>query len=212
MSQCRGALNSKVGTMHKRRSVFKNNPDPNDPVFFEKIMGVIAALDVDGVQLELVSDELSEVTKLHQITWRSKEEELQTELAIVRDLHDEVCYATISSKLSWISKRARELFNTMIDCYVINDLIEACHQRFFDANLLIALGLLGRKPDKDMIRTIAESLDHDMPKVRYCAARAAAITQWSAFVPDLEMMLKMETDPSAREMAEHALEVCERGR
>lgn len=196
--------------MHNRRSVFRDNPDPNDPEFFEKIMAVIQALAVDGVQLELVSDETSNLTHLHQITWQSVDEELQTELAIVRDLHDEVCYATIKSKQSWISRRARELFNTTIDCYTINELIEQCQKRFFDARLLIALGLLGRKPDAEMIKTIANGLDHDLPKARYCAARAAAITQWSAFVPDLEMMLKMETDPSAREMAEHALQVCEK--
>ncbi len=198
--------------MHKRRSVFKDNPDPNDPIVFEKIMSVITALGVDGIQLELVSDETSEVTMLHQITWKAKDDELQTELAIVRDLHDGVCYATISSKQSWISKRARELFNTTLDCYTINELIELCQKRFFDSNLLICLGLLGRKPDKDMIKTIAAGLDHDLAETRYCAARAAAITQWNAFVPDLEMMLKMETDLSAREMAEHALEVCERSR
>ena len=196
--------------MHNRRSVFRDNPDPNDPEFFEKIMSVIQKLAVDGVHLELVSDETSNLTHLHQMTWQSVDEELQTELAIVRDLHDEICYATIKSKQSWISKRARELFNTTIDCYTINELIEQCQKRFFDARLLIALGLLGRKPDADMIKTIANALDHDLPKARYCAARAAAITQWSAFVPDLEMMLKMETDPSAREMAEHALQVCEK--
>ena len=196
--------------MYKRRSVFRDNPDPNDPEFFEKIMAVIQALAVDGVHLELVSDETSNLTHLHQITWQSVDEELQTELAIVRDLHDEVCYATIQSKQSWISKRARELFWTMIDCYTINELIEQCRKRFFDARLLIALGLLGRKPEAEMIRTIAQALDHDLPKARYCAARAAAITQWPAFVPDLEMMLKMETDPEAREMAEHALMVCEK--
>ncbi|MBR4985512.1 MAG: hypothetical protein IKY83_07225 [Proteobacteria bacterium] len=196
--------------MHNRRSVFRDNPDPNDPEFFEKIMGVIQALAADGVHLELVSDEASQLTHLHQITWQSVDEELQTELSIVRDLHDEVCYATIKSKQSWISKRARELFNTQIDCYTINELIELCSRRFFDARLLICLGLLGRKPDAEMIRTIGAALDHDLPRARYCAARAAAITQWPAFVPDLEMMLKMETDPSAREMAEHALEVCEK--
>ena len=92
--------------MHNRRSVFRDNPDPNDPEFFEKIMAVIQALAVDGVQLELVSDETSNLTHLHQITWQSVDEELQTELAIVRDLHDEVCYATIKSKQSWISRHA----------------------------------------------------------------------------------------------------------
>ncbi|MBQ9394397.1 MAG: HEAT repeat domain-containing protein [Proteobacteria bacterium] len=194
--------------MHNRRSVFRDNPDPNDPVFFEKIMSVIQALAADGVHLELISDETSQMTHLHQITWQSVDEELQTELSIVRDLHDEVCYATIRSKQSWISKRARELFNTMIDCYTINELIELCSRRFFDSRLLICLGLLGRKPDADMIKTISTAIDHDLPRTRYCAARAAAITQWPAFLPDLEMMLKMETDPSAREMAEHALEVC----
>lgn len=196
--------------MHNRRSVFRDNPDPNDPEFFEKIMSVIHQLEAEGIHLDLVSDETSNVTQLHQITWQSLDEELQTELSIVRDLHDEVCYATIKAKVSWISKRARELFNTTMDCYTINELIAQCQKRFFDARLLIALGLLGRKPDNEMIRTIASALDHDLPKARYCAARAAAITQWNAFVPDLEMMLKMETDPSAREMAEHALEVCSR--
>ncbi len=198
--------------MHNRRSVFKYNPDPNEPEFFEKIMAVVQKLAEEGVHLELISDETSEMTHLHQITWQSVDEELQTELSIVRDLHDEVCYATIKSKQSWISKKARELFNTTMDCYTINELIELCQKRFFDANNLIALGLLGRKPEAEMIRTISKALDHDMPKVRYCAARAAAITQWNAFVPDLEMMLKMETDPSAREIAEHALEVCSRFR
>ena len=194
--------------MHHRRSVFRDNPDLNDPELFEKIMEVIHALAIDGVHLELISDEASQMTHLHQMMWQSVDEELQTELSVVQDLHDEVCYATIQSKQSWISKRARELFNSTIDCYTINELIESCSRRFFDSNLLIALGLLGRKPDAEMIKTIAAGLDHDLPKTRYCAARAAAITQWNAFVPDLEIMLKMETDPSAREMAEHALEVC----
>ena len=39
----------------------------------------------------------------------------------------------------------------------INELIEQCQKRFFDARLLIALGLLGRKPDADMIKTIANA-------------------------------------------------------
>ena len=195
--------------MHNRRCVFKNNPDPNDSEFFEKIMQVIQQLQVDGVALELMSDETSEVTKLHQMTWLSPEE-LQTEVSIVRDLHDEICYATIKSKHAWIPKKAVELFEAAVECYTINELIEACQRRFFDATLLIALGLLGRKPDAEMIKTIAAALDHDLPKARYCAARAAAITQWNAFVPDLEMMLKMETDPSTREIGEHALEVCSR--
>ena len=197
--------------MHNRRSVFRDNPDPNDPEFFEKIMQVIQQLGTEGVALDLVSDETSVATQLHQIVWQSPDSEAQTELTIVRDLHDEVCYATIKAKLSWVSKRARELFNTTMDCYTINELIERCRKRFFDPRDLIALGLLGRKPEAEMIRTISAALDHDLPRARYCAARAAAITQWNAFVPDLEMMLKMETDPSAREMAEHALEACSRG-
>ncbi len=198
--------------MHNRRAVFRDNPDPNNPEVFEKIMAVIHQLAQEGVPLELVSDETSEMTQLNQIMWQSVDESLQTELTIVHDLHDEICYATIKSKQSWISKRARELFHETMDCYTINELIELCQKRFFDARLLSALGLLGRKPDADMIKTIAAALDHDLPKARYCAARAAAITQWSAFVPDLEMMLKMETDPSAREIAEHALEVCSRSK
>lgn len=195
--------------MHNRRSVFRNNPDPNDPDFFEKIMGVIQQLSNDGAHLDLISDETSEVTKLHQMTWVS-DEELQTELCIVRDLHDEVCYATIKSKHAWIPKRAVELFETAIDCYNIPELVEICQKRFFDARLLIPLGLLARKYDADIVKTLAAALDHDLPKARYCAARAVAITQWSTFVPDLELMLKMETDPSAREIGEHALEVCSR--
>lgn len=196
--------------MNHRRCVFRDNPDPNEAEFFEKLMQVIQALGDDGVRLELMSDETSNVTQLHQMMWQATDDELQTELSIVRDLHDEVCYATIKSKHSWIVKRAEELFTSTIDCYQIDELITECQRRFYDATLLIALGLLGRKPDNDIIKTISAALDHDSPKVRYCAARAAAITQWNAFVPDLEVMLKMETDASAREIAEHALKVCER--
>ena len=196
--------------MNHRRCVFRDNPDPNEAEFFEKLMQVIQTLGQDGVRLELMSDETSNVTKLHTMTWQATDDELQTELSIVRDLHDEVCYATIKSKHAWIVKRAEELFTATIDCYQVDELITACQRRFFDATLLVALGLLGRKPDADIIKTISAALDHDSPKVRYCAARAAAITQWNAFVPDLEVMLKMETDASAREIAEHALKVCER--
>lgn len=196
--------------MNHRRCVFRNNPDPNEPEFFEKLMGVVQTLGQDGVGLELMSDETSNVTQLHQITWQATEEDLQTELSIVRDLHDEVCYATVMSKHAWIAKRAEELFTASIECYSIDELIAECQRRFFDATLLIALGLLGRKPDADIIKTISAALDHDSPRVRYCAARAAAITQWNAFVPDLEVMLKMETDANAREIAEHALSVCDR--
>ena len=196
--------------MNHRRCVFRDNPDPNEAEFFEKLMQVIHTLGEDGVRLELMSDETSNVTKLHQMMWQATDDELQTELSIVRDLHDEVCYATIKSKHAWIVKRAEELFTTTIDCYQIDELITECQRRFFDATLLIALGLLGRKPDAEIIKTISAALDHDSPKVRYCAARAAAITQWNVFVPDLEVMLKMETDASAREIAEHALKVCER--
>ena len=196
--------------MHHLRCVFKDNPDPNDPEFFEKLMAVIHGLETDGLHLELMSDESSEVTKLHQMMWQAADEDLQTELSIVRDLHDDICYATIKSKHAWIPKRAVELFESTIECYKADEIIAECQRRFFDANLLIALGLLGRKPDADFIKTISAALDHDSPRVRYCAARAAAITQWNVFVPDLEMMLKMETDASAREIAEHALKVCER--
>ena len=194
-------------SMYKRRSVFKGYPNLDDPDFFENVMSVIQALAQDGIPLEMMSDETSEVTMLHQMTWNDPQDNA-TELALVRDLHDEICYATIQSKQSWISKRARELFNTRFECYTIDELVKACQRRFFEPNLLIALGLLGRKPDGEMIKTIAQALDHDLPKVRYCAARAAAFTQWSAFVPDLEMMLKMENDQTARDMAEHALQAC----
>ena len=57
--------------MNHRRCVFRDNPDPNEPEFFEKIMGVIQALAQDGLVLELMSDETSNVTKLHQMTWQS---------------------------------------------------------------------------------------------------------------------------------------------
>ena len=81
-------------------------------------------------------------------------------------------------------------------------------------NLLEKIGVIQigivPKPEAEMIKTISMNLDSALPKVRYCAARAAGITQWQAFVPDLEMMLKMETDPDAREAAEHALAVCMR--
>lgn len=194
--------------MHKRRCVFKDYPDTNDVEFFEKIMVVIRSLAEDGVALELMSDETSQVTELHQMTWQSPDE--VAELSIIRDFHDEICYASMSSKQSWISRRGRELFHATIPCYSIEELIQACSKRFFDAELLIALGLLGRKPDAEMIRTIAAALDHSSARVRYCAARAAGITQWSAFVPDLEMMLKMESDTNARQAAEHAFEVCSR--
>lgn len=195
--------------MHNRRCVFRDNPDLNDTEFFEKVMGVIARLSEDGVLFELMSDESSAVTELHQIVYQAPEE-TGAELTLVRNLHDEICYVTISSKQSWVSRRARELFHEAIDCYTINELIASCSRRFFDAHLLIALGLLGRKPDSEMIKTIARGLDNALPRVRYCAARAAGITQWAAFVPDLEVMLKMETDADAREAAEHALEVCMR--
>ena len=42
-----------VISMHNRRSVFRDNPDPNDPEFFEKIMAVIQQLESEGVHLEL---------------------------------------------------------------------------------------------------------------------------------------------------------------
>ena len=193
--------------MHKRRCVFRDNPDLNDPEFFEKVMSVIDGLKTDGVSFELVSDESSEVTELHQVAYVAQND-VGAELTLVRNLRDEVCYATISSKQSWISKRARERFRDALPCYAIDELIEACSRRFFDANLLIALGLLGRKPETEMIKTISVNLDSPLPKVRYCAARAAGITQWQAFVPDLEVMLKMETDAEARQAAEHALASC----
>ncbi len=196
--------------MQKRRCVFRDNPDPNDPEFFEKVMSVIQRLGSNGAELILMSDESSEVTQLHQITWQSANEELQTELSIVRDLHNEVCYATISSKQAWIVKEAETAFRETIDCYTIGELVDTCHGRFYDAQLLIALGLLARKPDADIIRTLSEALDHDLPRTRCCAARAIAFTQWSVFIPDLEIMLKMEDDPTARDMGERALEICER--
>lgn len=200
--------------MHRRRAVFKNYPDPDNPDFFEKISSVIQLLARDGVPLELISDESSRATMLHQITWQSDDskagEALQTELAVVRDMQNQICYASIDSKPSWISKKAREYFQQNIECYTINELIQACSRRFFQPELLIALGLLGRKPDADMIRTIQNALDHDNPRVRAAAARAAAITTWQAFIPDIEVMLKLESDPTARKIAEHALEICAR--
>ena len=196
--------------MQKRRCVFRDNPDPNDPEFFEKIMVVIQKLGTNGAELVLMSDESSEVTKLHQSAWQSANEDLQTELTIVRDLLNEVCYATVSSKQAWVVKEAETAFKENIDCYTIEELVETCHGRFYDSRLLIALGLLARKPDAEIIRTLAEALDHDLPKTRYCAARAIAFTQWSVFIPDLELMLKMEDDVAAREMGERALAVCER--
>ena len=195
--------------MHNRRCVFRDNPDLNDPDFFEKVMSVIDKLKADGVSFELISDEASQVTKLHQIAYQAMND-VGAELTLVRNLHDEICYATMSSKQSWISKRARELFHETVSCYSINELIDVCSRRFFDPNMIIALGLLGRKPEAEMIKTISMNLDSALPKVRYCAARAAGITQWQAFVPDLEMTLKMETDPDDREAAEHALAVCMR--
>ena len=118
--------------MNHRRCVFRDNPDPNEAEFFEKLMQVIHTLGEDGVRLELMSDETSNVTKLHQMMWQATDDELQTELSIVRDLHDEVCYATIKSKHAWIVKRAEELFTTTIDCYQIDELITECQRRFFD--------------------------------------------------------------------------------
>lgn len=197
--------------MYHQRCVFRDNPDPNDPEFFEKLMAVIHALEDDGVHLDLVSDETSHVTRLHQMTWQATDEELRTELSVVRDLHDDICYATIQSRHAWIVKRAMALFAANIATYQMEELLESCRGRFYDARDLIAIGLVAKKQDADVIRTIAEALDHDSPRQRYCAARAAAITQWSVFAPDLEMMLKMETDPAVREMAEHALKVCTRG-
>lgn len=55
--------------MHNRRCVFRDNPDLNDPDFFEKVMSVIDKLKADGVSFELISDEASQVTKLHQIAY-----------------------------------------------------------------------------------------------------------------------------------------------
>ncbi|MCL2325283.1 MAG: HEAT repeat domain-containing protein [Proteobacteria bacterium] len=195
--------------MHNRRCVFRDEPNPNDPVFFEAVMGVIHELGRQGLIFELMSDEESEPIRLHQITWQYAEDP-QTEISLVHDLHNGVCYLTVQSKLGWLPRQVVSAFEAAIACYAIADLISACEQRFFEPYLLIALGLLARKPDPDIIRVLSKALDHSLTAVRYCASRAVAYTKWGAFVPDLEMLLKLEPDAGVREMAEHALSVCSR--
>lgn len=192
-----------------RRCVFKNEAGPNDPVFFEKVMGVLEHLEQRGLGLELMSDEESVVTRLEQMTWQHRVDHT-TELSLIKNLHYDLCYVSMQSKLAWIPKLVVSSFESVLECYTVPELLEAISGRFVEARLVFALGLLARKPDTALIAALVKALDNDLASVRYAAAHAVALTRWPVFVSDLELLLKMETDQDVQLMGEYALGLLER--
>lgn len=199
---------SEAELMPHQHSIFKGNPDLDDPIFFEHVMAAIAALDYQGVHFVLMSDEHSETTGLHQMTWQVEDDEL-TELTLIKDSYADTAYVSVRSPKSWLVQRIIEVFSANIETYTNAELFQIARTNLsMQPAILYQLALVSRKFDSELAQILSASLDHRLPAVRYYAARAMAATQWHHFGPDLELALKMENDADVREMAEYALSVC----
>lgn len=198
--------------MPHQRIVLKTSPDLNDPVFFELLMGAVATLEQDGQHFVLMSEEVSEASELHQITWQLADDEL-TELSLVKDSYADVTYLTARSPKQWLVQRIVEAFTSQLEFYSSAELFQLARQSLpMHPNSLYQLALIARKYDPELAQILRDALEHRLAAVRYSAARAMAVTQWRNFEPDLDMALKLENDADVRSMAEYAVSVCAKDR
>lgn len=194
--------------MHRARSILRDDPDPNDAAFYDRVMAAVGELARYGYRFAFESEEESlESIQLH---WEEADE--LASIALVKDLDTAVCSLDVRATRSADVRRITDVIGEMLDFVSLAELQESARTRLVRfPTLLVKIALVaGSQPDPESVEIIRNALDHRFPQVRFHAAWAMGITGWAVFEPDLERILKLEPDDEVSDMAERALAACQR--
>lgn len=194
--------------MHRAQSILRDDPDPNEPAFYDRIMAAVGELARFGYRFALESEEESiDSLSLH---WEEADE--LASISLVKDLDTGVCSVSVVAPRASDVRRITEVTGEKLDYVALSELHERARTTLSrEPTLLIKIALAaGAQPDPETVNILQRALEHRFPNVRFYAAWAMGITAWPLFAPDLEKLLKLEPDDDVEDMAERALAGCQR--
>lgn len=192
--------------MHRIYSVFRDDLDPDDDVFFDELAAAFDDLALFGYHFEFESDEAFDKTL--QLVW-AEVEELAT-ASVIKERETGMCYLVITAGRRSDARLIQQTLAKSFDFAELEDLQrQAEKQLLWHPIWLVKMALAAsHRRDAHSVELIRGGLSHRSPNVRFHAALAAAHTRWSVLVPDLERLLKGEPDARTRQMAARALDLC----
>jgi hypothetical protein len=135
----------------------------------------------------------------------------QAILYIVEDLETPVRYLAIEAETQVQAENLANWFTELLPIISLQELQELATQRMVeDPQSLIRMALsTGQFADPVSLKVICQGLQSDDDLVRFRAAAAASLTQWSDFLEDLQSLRRQDSSLEVTEMVDLAIEACQ---
>jgi hypothetical protein len=136
----------------------------------------------------------------------------QAILSLVEDLATPVRYLMIEAATQEEVERLGEWLEDLLPVISLEELQEEARQKMMDdPQTLVRMAIgTGRLSDPTSLEILRNGLQSNGDLVRFRAAVAASLTQWSDFLQDLKPMSQNDPSLEVQEMACRAVEVCQR--
>lgn len=193
--------------MHRIECILRNEPDPNEPEFFERFMRAVDTLSQKGFAFDLESEE--EVDGALHLVWVERDE--LGELTLIKDQTSGISSVAVAVPKVADLKCIEEVLNQHLDIVPLSELLASSPNGLAtQPNILLKIALIAvhQHIDPEVVSILQRGLEHRLPQLRYYAAFGIGVTTWPVFILDLERLLKLEPDVDVSTMAERALDVC----
>lgn len=183
---------------------------PGELTFFDTFRGALDQLKKEhGMEFKYALFEEGADDLARHVYWEAQERAI---LNLVEDFDVSVRYLIIEAASQEDVEHLGERLGEFLPFIPLAELQEEARQKMMDDPQVVVRMALGTNELSDPVslEILRNGLSSDNELVRFRAAAAASLTQWTEFLEELRQMNQNDPSPEVQEMARRAVEACQR--